>query len=103
MKILVVALVALIVFAAVFFGVFDYSVHIAQETTPLPQAAAPVAATPTSIPATVARPSLPENFLKINSPMPTATPPTKGMATSGFNGPTSQPHIIGPPGPPPNY
>jgi hypothetical protein len=81
MKILTVTLIALIVFAVVFWGLFYYSVHIARETATIFQATSTAgsSATPLS---------------EIN---PSTTTP------ANFHGPTSQPHIIGPSGPPPNY
>ena len=37
------------------------------------------------------------------APAPSATTTPQPTATTGFRGPTSQPHIIGPKGPPPSY
>jgi len=82
MKILTVTLIALIVFAVVFWGLFYYSVRIANETATTLQA--------TSTPGYFSAQPLP----KVNS---------SGTAPANFHGPTSQPHIIGPSSNPPNY
>ncbi len=83
MKIFGVTLIAVIIFAFVFWGVFYYSARLSGETVTLPQET-PIAAsssikssTKTQVPTT----TIPENF----------------------KGPTSTPSIIGPKSNPPNY
>ena len=82
MKILTVTLVALIIFSVIFWGLFYYSVRIANETATAPQA--------TSTPGYFSARPLPRTNSSTTAPV-------------DFHGPTSQPHIIGPSGNPPNY
>lgn len=83
MKILGITLVILIVLAIGFWGLSYYSVHVARETI------SPLQATSTANSSGVGH-------------LPKINPPTS-TAPANFHGPTSEPHIIGPSGPPPNY
>jgi hypothetical protein len=81
MKILSVTLIALILFAIVFWGLFYYSVRVARETI------ITLEATSTA-----------------NPSVTTSTTPQSPSATpTSPQGPTNLPHIIGPSGPPPSY
>jgi hypothetical protein len=85
MKILGITLIVLIIFAVIFWGLFYYSVRIARETV------SPLQTTSTANPSATG-----------HLPIPTINLPTS-TAPATFHGPSSEPHIIGPSGPPPNY
>lgn len=89
MKTLGSTIIVLAVLAVIFWGFFYYSVHLAKESVVLQNGTS-----------SAALPSSPITGPTIN-PLQRIAPGTNTPVE--FHGPTGAPHIIGPPGPPPNY